>query len=186
MESFKALWYNILYSTSNVWGLADKVGVGISSDNVWLLDYSDIVKIGQSNGDIWFCDVAHADKPLFYWQNGVTATDPSSFMAIVDRANYFDQYSYQVVEQSDYEKSISDNSLFGISSWLPWDTSVLYDKDNKVYASRLKWGATVPSLVNPWRREVLMLKGRTIFTIIGIPIALYFLYMKFGKKYLGY
>ena len=107
------------------------------------MDYSDIVKIGQSNGDIWFCDVAHADKPLFYWQNGVTATDPSSFMAIVDRANYFDQYSYQVVEQSDYEKSISDNSLFGISSWLPWDTSVLYDKDNKVYASRLKWGETV-------------------------------------------
>ena len=186
MESFKALRYNILYSTSNVWGLADKVDMGISAENNLIMDFADIVKISQSNGDIWFCDIAHADKPLFSWTNGVTANDPTPFMASVDQANYLNQHYYRIVEATDYEKSISDNSLFGISSWLPWDTDVLYDKDNKVYASKIRWDANVPSLVNPWRREVLMMRGRTILTIVGIPIALYYLYMKFGSKYLNF
>lgn len=191
METLKALYYNVLWSTSDLFSIAADLDIGISKiDNKNLLRFSDMASVLAPNGDRNFVDIHRQDRPIYVWKNGTDLMNPdysapSEFLKGFDYSMYFSGHGFNPKSAADYAASLKANGWFGMS-WLPWDTTVAYDESTKQYWSFHGNDANGQQnnelVLNPLSRTTLMLKGQTIATVGVSAYAIWYVYTKYLRR----
>ena len=166
MNTVKAMYFQILWSTNSLFGAGSMIGMDLAdpSNKQLLQDYSDIVIDAGHKDGYHYIDPLYPDDP--YWV-GQGLTDKLAINQVEDL-----WYFLGTTDKETADKLNREYNLFGLP-YLEWDKVALEDT-NGDYAFSHQYGKDGKQLFNPIRREVLMGKVKTVAILAGAGVGTYY------------
>ena len=149
-------WFNLMESTNNLFSTMSILGLDLKNHPQLVLDYCDFLILQTTSSDVFiqgyiiFADPNNAMAQVF--NTDPTFYNPTTKETVTDYvyldykdAVYLDIATALKTEHhfgsirtvDDFNKSILDNSLLGIS-YLPWDTTVIKNSNTGMSMMELK------------------------------------------------
>ena len=162
MDSLEALFFNFMA------GIGDPLDI---LGKEWILKYSDLVRV--SHHDTYYLvdptDPDDRSTPTHKKIENGGFKEKIRQTIVNDNMTHY----YGKTDKKTYEKAMKNGSLMGLS-FLPWSTTVLPSNKPDIYVFKHRYGSNIKQPFNPWRSELLKMKGQTIFILGASGFAMWY------------